>query len=273
MISKKYSHFAVRSLEINRTIHRSWLYLAFLVFILIEGPSITMPSMKIQSPPIAQSSSTSHFPTNPIPQKDQSLQQRLATTIRSRVRVPRVGRTPPRVITTFEELTSVTQQMNSLHNKGNGDNMVHNTNHSSSLLRRPLQRLKEWGAILAENTRGWNINRSGFNKRRNPLEHIVVVANTTCLSQSHPTIQLVIKRLQENSKPSKRSQGDSNKVALCIEGGGMRGCVSAGAVAALNFLGLNDAVDVVYGSSAGAMIGAYFVSRQYSGLNIYYGEL
>lgn len=52
-----------------------------------------------------------------------------------------------------------------------------------------------------------------------------------------------------------------------------RGCVSAGATAALNFLGLNDAVDVVYGSSAGAMVSAYFVSRQFSGLQIYHGEL
>lgn len=53
----------------------------------------------------------------------------------------------------------------------------------------------------------------------------------------------------------------------------MRGCVPAGATAAINFLGLNDAIDVVYGSSAGAMVGAYFVSRQYSGVQIYHGIL
>jgi hypothetical protein len=41
--------------------------------------------------------------------------------------------------------------------------------------------------------------------------------------------------------------GDSDKIALSIEGGGMRGCVSAGASAALNILGIHDTIDVVYG--------------------------
>lgn len=68
----------------------------------------------------------------------------------------------------------------------------------------------------------------------------------------------------------------------------MRGCVAAGMVAAINYLGtectvllnnldhlvgLNDAVDVVYGSSAGAMVGAYFVSRQFAGVAIYHDIL
>ena len=60
---------------------------------------------------------------------------------------------------------------------------------------------------------------------------------------------------------------------LYMIGGGMRGCVSAGATAALNVLGLNDAIDVVYGSSAGAMVGAYFISRQFSGVQIYHDIL
>lgn len=44
--------------------------------------------------------------------------------------------------------------------------------------------------------------------------------------------------------------------------GGMRGCVGAGMLAALNHLGLRDAFDVVYGSSAGSLMGAYFLSGQ-----------
>ena len=40
----------------------------------------------------------------------------------------------------------------------------------------------------------------------------------------------------------------------------MRGSVSAGMAAALEQLGLHDAFDVVYGSSAGALVGTYFVS-------------
>ena len=42
---------------------------------------------------------------------------------------------------------------------------------------------------------------------------------------------------------------------------------------ALGFLGLNDCIDVVYGSSAGAMVGAYFISRQFSGVTIYHDWL
>lgn len=39
--------------------------------------------------------------------------------------------------------------------------------------------------------------------------------------------------------------------------------ITIGMSTAIGFLGLNDCIDVVYGSSAGAMVGAYFVSRQF----------
>ena len=55
----------------------------------------------------------------------------------------------------------------------------------------------------------------------------------------------------------------------------MRGAVSAGMVAALKYIGLENTFDVVYGSSAGAIVGAYFVSRQVPmfGAQIYYDTL
>ena len=55
----------------------------------------------------------------------------------------------------------------------------------------------------------------------------------------------------------------------------MRGCVSAGMITALWYLGLKDSVDVVYGSSAGSLVGAYFISGQlpYFGPEIYYDVL
>ncbi len=56
--------------------------------------------------------------------------------------------------------------------------------------------------------------------------------------------------------------GDDAKVALCIEGGAMRGVIAAGMVAALEELGLTHAFDGVYGSSAGAICGAYFLAGQ-----------
>ena len=67
---------------------------------------------------------------------------------------------------------------------------------------------------------------------------------------------------------------DPYKVALCIEGGGMRGVVSAGMVAALQALGGVRLFDHVYGSSAGALNGAYFLAGQAdAGLPIYYEDL
>lgn len=51
-------------------------------------------------------------------------------------------------------------------------------------------------------------------------------------------------------------------LALAIEGGGMRGAVSAGMASAIAVLGLSNVFDSIYGSSAGSVIGAYMVSRQ-----------
>lgn len=68
---------------------------------------------------------------------------------------------------------------------------------------------------------------------------------------------------------------DGFKVALAVEGGGMRGCVTAGMVTAIHHLGLEDTVDCVYGSSAGTVIGAYFITRQlpWFGPELYYDSL
>ena len=106
----------------------------------------------------------------------------------------------------------------------------------------------------------------------NELKTLKVIGNSTTIPINHPVIELVLQRWVNGSLPGHRAALDNNRVALCIEGGGMRGCVAAGATAALNVLGLNDAVDIVYGSSAGSMIGAYFISRQYTGIEIYHGK-
>lgn len=68
---------------------------------------------------------------------------------------------------------------------------------------------------------------------------------------------------------------DGCKVALAIEGGGMRGCVSAGMVCAIHYLNLTDTIDVVYGSSAGTVVGAYLITKQlpYFGPEVYYDRL
>ena len=87
---------------------------------------------------------------------------------------------------------------------------------------------------------------------------------------NHSVVELMVQRYHQGSTPSNRT--DTHKLALSIEGGGMRGAVSAGMAAALSSLGLTDTIDAVYGSSAGSVVGAYLVSRQMS-LDVYYNIL
>jgi predicted patatin/cPLA2 family phospholipase len=61
---------------------------------------------------------------------------------------------------------------------------------------------------------------------------------------------------------------------LAIEGGGMRGVVTAAMIAVLFDKQLEGAFDAVYAYSSGAMNAAYFLAKQvWYGLSIYYNEL
>lgn len=109
---------------------------------------------------------------------------------------------------------------------------------------------------------------------------MVVNENRTPLQQSseqdrrtlHPVARLLLERQKANSQPNSRTDG--RIVALAIEGGGMRGVVSAGMVGALEQLGLLNSFDVVYGASAGAISAAYFVARQARyGTTIFYDNI
>jgi len=77
----------------------------------------------------------------------------------------------------------------------------------------------------------------------------------------HEVLRAITARTQPGSKPGFR-KNDKNTIGLIIEGGGMRASVGAGMLSAIAVLDLADAFDLVYGSSAGAICGAYFVSRQ-----------
>ncbi|WP_082393427.1 patatin-like phospholipase family protein [Nocardia arizonensis] len=56
------------------------------------------------------------------------------------------------------------------------------------------------------------------------------------------------------------SRADGHRLALVIEGGGSRGVYAGGMVLALEELGLSSVFDAVYGTSAGALNGAWFLS-------------
>jgi predicted patatin/cPLA2 family phospholipase len=70
----------------------------------------------------------------------------------------------------------------------------------------------------------------------------------------HPVADVLRARLEAGSAPGARS--DPHRIALVLEGGGMRGVVSAGMTAALERLGLTRCFDLVVGASAGALNGA-----------------
>eukprot|EP00954_Amorphochlora_amoebiformis_P020435 1339394-Amorphochlora_amoeboformis.AAC.1 len=76
-----------------------------------------------------------------------------------------------------------------------------------------------------------------------PLNKLSVkgAGDTNANLRSHPVAKIMRKRLEKGYRPGQLKDG--NKIALAIEGGGMRGAVSAGMAHALAVLGLNDAVD------------------------------
>ncbi|WP_370945441.1 patatin family protein [Amycolatopsis sp. cg5] len=73
----------------------------------------------------------------------------------------------------------------------------------------------------------------------------------------HEVLRLIESRMASGSSPGRRT--DSARLALAIEGGSSRGTYSSGMVLALEELGLLPAFDAVYGSSAGALNGAWLL--------------
>jgi predicted patatin/cPLA2 family phospholipase len=88
----------------------------------------------------------------------------------------------------------------------------------------------------------------------------------------HPVAQVLRTRREQGSRPGARSDG--LRVGLAIEGGGIRGIVSGAMLLALERMGLRTAFDDVYGSSAGAINAAYFLTGQtVEAMPLYYDEM
>ena len=65
------------------------------------------------------------------------------------------------------------------------------------------------------------------------------------MAAAMPSVRdVLLDRLVEGSRPGARTDG--HKVVLAVEGGGMRGAVSAGMLLALEQLGLRDSFDEVF---------------------------
>jgi predicted patatin/cPLA2 family phospholipase len=78
------------------------------------------------------------------------------------------------------------------------------------------------------------------------------------LDPQHPVLEVLRERARGDSRPGRRA--DPHRVALVVEGGGMRGVVSAGMTAALERLGFASCFDLVVGASAGAINGAALIA-------------
>jgi predicted patatin/cPLA2 family phospholipase len=79
-------------------------------------------------------------------------------------------------------------------------------------------------------------------------------------ARQDPVLDVVHARAACGSEPGRRTDG--HVVSLAIEGGGMRGVVSAGMCAVLEEAGLIPAFDRIYGCSAGAVTGCYTAAGQ-----------
>ncbi|WP_423488259.1 patatin-like phospholipase family protein [Mycobacteroides sp. PCS013] len=73
-------------------------------------------------------------------------------------------------------------------------------------------------------------------------------------------IEVLAARLATGSRPGNRQDG--HRVALAIEGGGNRLAYSAGMCIALDELGLTSCFDSVYGTSGGALNGAWLLTGE-----------
>jgi predicted patatin/cPLA2 family phospholipase len=77
---------------------------------------------------------------------------------------------------------------------------------------------------------------------------------------SHPVVAVLRERAERGSVPGARQ--DPHRLALVLEGGGMRGVVSAAMTGALERLGFGTCFDIVAGASAGAINGAALLAGE-----------
>ncbi len=73
-------------------------------------------------------------------------------------------------------------------------------------------------------------------------------------------IEALRERLRTKSRPGQRADG--HRIALAIEGGGNRSAYSAGMALALDEAGLTTAFDDIYGTSGGALNGAWLLTGE-----------
>ena len=93
---------------------------------------------------------------------------------------------------------------------------------------------------------------------------MIASSNAPSTSRTHPgPDNPVVKEIERRLRLLKEGRalwGLNTKLGLVVEGGGMRGVVSGGALIALEHVGLTSVFDEVYGESAGAINACYFLA-------------
>lgn len=85
---------------------------------------------------------------------------------------------------------------------------------------------------------------------------------------THPVVALLSARAAGTAS----SRADGNRLALVVEGGGMRGVVTSAMTAAIEDLGLSACFDLVVGTSAGALNGAALLAGVAGGCTREYAD-
>ena len=89
----------------------------------------------------------------------------------------------------------------------------------------------------------------------------------------HPLRVVELLRNRKHSGWRAGGHGD-RKLALIVEGGGMRGVLSAGSLLAVDLLGYRACFDEIYATSSGAVNAAFFLSGQgSSGIRVYFDDI
>ncbi|SDD06872.1 patatin-like phospholipase family protein [Glycomyces harbinensis] len=91
-------------------------------------------------------------------------------------------------------------------------------------------------------------------------------------NDDHPVLELIRARRTAGTGPGEH--GDGLRLGLAVEGGGMRGVISAAMLTALDDAGMRPVFDAVYSCSSGAVNASYFTAGEtWYPLTIYFDDL
>jgi len=96
----------------------------------------------------------------------------------------------------------------------------------------------------------------------------------TCIGGVNPEAAIEGIHRRRRERLAGAASDANRRSAVVLQGGAMRGVISAGAMVPMEALGFTEGFDAVYGSSAGALNGAYLLANQAAfGASVYYRDV